>query len=145
MKRIDRIITLFYEEESKVCAEMNSCQDYYSEQLRILNDLHEYEREYKKNHTAILSSGITIERINNFNNFMARLKLTIKQQSLNVESAQAKLECVRMKWQTAMKRRKMLDKLNTRLDTKSRIKDLQYEQKELDESVSAMFYLKKHD
>ena len=116
MKRIERIVDLYREEERTKSMEMADCQKYYDEQLDTYTRLIEYALEYKKEHARSAAEGISASMIANYNNFMARLRLTTDQQTLVLENAQHELENAVQQWKLTRSKKMILVKLNDRLD-----------------------------
>ena len=145
MKRIERIISIYRDEEQKATIKMVASQKKYDQQLRMYNELMQYSSEYKKNYSLSAENGISAGFIINYNNFMARLRQTIDQQSLNLDAAQRSLDAAIINWQTQRKKQTILEKLNIKLDKKRHYTDMQREQKALDDTISAKYHHTRHE
>lgn len=133
MKRIERIIDIFINDEKKAISEMVICRKSYDDHIKLLNELYNYEHEYRNNFTLQVETGISIERLNNYNSFMLRLKQTIKQQNNNMEAVKNRLEMATSIWNKKRIKRCSIENLNGRLDQKMISRQGQREQKEQDE------------
>lgn len=139
MKRIERIIRIINDEEEKASVEMVACRKVYDDHIKMLNDLYGYEQEYKNNFSVSSAAGIKIERLQNYNNFMSRLEMTTKQQTINVKAASDRLDTATLAWQLKRQDRCSLEKLNVRLDDQCQLILARREQIEQDEMSSVQF------
>jgi len=143
MKRLDRIIKIFLDDEYRASAEMSSCKASVNEQLRIYNELIGYEAEYKKKFIMKSSVATSINRVTNYRSFMARLKLTIDKQASNLETHKGELDVYTQVWREKKKKTTVLKKLNEKINKDKNMELSKTEQKELDDLVSSRSYHRK--
>lgn len=139
MRKIKKIINIFYDDEIQSIKKMNIKEKEYEKQKLLLHDLIMYEQEYIKEFTVKSQKGITIQIINNFNNFMQKLKETIDKQNIIVSDVEDKYHKSQLVWNKKRTKRLSLDKLNNRIDAKVFKRLMRLEQKEQDDMTSIRF------
>lgn len=142
MKRIDKIQKLYRDNEHNAINNFINQQKAYDNQLSILAELRNYTQQYEASFSQSASSGVSIEVIQNFNNFMCRLRSIIKKQEENVEIENSKLTVARTNWQLTKMKRAGIDQLIDQRAISDQKKSDRNEQKQLDELVLHRYQLK---
>ena len=133
MKNIDKIIAIYLDEERKAAQKYTECQAAYQKQLRLLDELRQYETDYKKSFMGTASEGVRIEKINNFNHFIGKLHALIDKQSGNVAIEKKNLDIATQIWHQKQLERKTLTKLDEKMVFRQRHTQAMKEQKQFDE------------
>ena len=133
MKNIEKIMSIYIDEENKAAQKCAECQQLYHKQLRLLEELRQYEADYKKNYLDTAKVGIRIENVKNFNRFITKLHTLIDKQIENLNHEKSNLEIATEIWQKKRLQRRTLTKLDERMAQKHRHAYALKEQKQFDE------------
>ena len=133
MKNIDKIMTIYLEEENMAAQNYIECQETYQKQLHLLDELRRYESDYQKNFLDTASAGVGIDKIKNFNRFIGKLHTLIDKQSGNVATEKKNLDAAMQIWQQKQLERKRLTKLDEKMTLRQRHIQALKEQKQYDE------------
>lgn len=133
MKNIDKIISIYLDEENRAARELAERQNLYQKQLHLLEELRQYETDYKQNFSTVAISGVRIEAIRNYNTFIGQLRLLINRQMENVNAERRKLETATALWQEKRRERKTLNRLDEKMTTRLRHRLARREQQQLDD------------
>jgi flagellar protein FliJ len=133
MKNIDKLLSVYLDKENKAAQRLMECRNAYQQQLRLLEELRQYEKDYKGSFSHIAMAGVKIEKIQNFNLFIGKLRKIIKNQIENVNIEKKKLEHATLQWQEKRLERKTLDKLDEKNLLNQRLSQAKKEQKQVDE------------
>jgi len=133
MKNIDKLLSVYLDKENKAAQRLMECRNAYQQQLRLLDELRQYEKDYKGSFSQTAMAGVKIERIQNFNLFIGKLRKIINNQIENVNVEMKKLEHATLQWQEKRLERKTLDKLDEKNLLNQRLSQTKKEQKQVDE------------
>jgi len=133
MKNIDKIMAIYLDEENKAARKYMDCQEAYQKQLRLLDELRQYESDYKNKFLNTATEGVRIEKINNFNHFIGKLHTLIDKQRTNVVTEMKNLDIALQIWQQKQLERKTLTKLDEKMVLRQRHIHALKEQKQFDE------------
>ena len=140
MKNIEKIMTIYLDEENRAAQKYLECQNLYEKQLRLLNELRQYETDYKKRFFDTASDGVRIEKIKNFNYFIAKLQVLIDKQTEHVNHEKNNLDIANQVWQKKRLQRRTLGKLDEKMAQKQRKIYARKEQMQVDEIALRQHY-----
>lgn len=133
MNKIDRIKAIYFDEENKAAQKCMDCQEQYNKQLRLLEELRQYEADYQRKFLDIANKGVQIGKINNYKNFINKLHTLIDKQKERVNAEKKSLEMAIHIWQIKRLEQKRLSKLEEKMIQRHRNVYALKEQKMLDE------------
>jgi flagellar export protein FliJ len=133
MKKLRKIISIYLDEENRAARGLVECRNLYQKQLHILEELRQYETDYKRNFSAQAMTGVRIEAIRNYNNFIEKLRALIARQLESVNAERRRVEIATTLWQEKRIERKRLDRLEEKVTTRVRHRQEKREQQQLDE------------
>ncbi len=110
-----------------------------------LQMLEQYRAEYAERMRAGIAQGLTIQAINNYQEFLQRIDTAIEQQARQVQLSESETGRGKQHWQEQNTRMKAIDTLAVRHDEKLRAQENKQEQKLLDEFSSRQFTRRKID
>jgi flagellar protein FliJ len=108
-----------------------------------LEMLEQYRAEYAERLRASIAEGLTVQAINNYQEFLQRIDTAIEQQTRQVQLSEDETGRGKQNWQEQNSRLKAIDTLSLRHDCKVRAQENKQEQKLLDEFTSRQFNRKR--
>lgn len=139
MKKLDKILAIYIDDENKAAQKCFECQEHYDRQLQLLEELQQYETDYKKQFLSTASDGVSVAKIKNYQIFIDKLRSLILRQRENVKAEKRNLDIATEVWQEKRLQRRTLDKLEERLRLKERHAHAKNEQKQFDEQAQRQF------
>jgi len=110
-----------------------------------LEMLEQYRAEYAERLRTSIGEGLTVQAINNYQEFLQRIDTAIEQQTRQVQLSESETGRGKQNWQEQNSRLKAIDTLSLRHDCKVRAHENKQEQKLLDEFTSRQFNRKKNE
>ena len=98
-----------------------------------LQQLHGYQEEYRVRLSDTLKAGTDMTRIQDFQAFLKKLEIAIKQQTLEVNRAKFEWEQGQAVWQEEQRKLKTYDILRQRHERGEAYKESRIEQRDMDE------------
>ena len=115
----------------------------WQQQEDKLKQLYGSQVEYRQRLHRTLTQGVDVTRLRDFQVFLRKLDLTIRQQQVDIEHAKARWENSQRAWMEERRKLKTYDLLKTRHQRKEVQREDRIEQREQDEHARKRHTLKK--
>jgi len=141
MKRSERfqvIERLAKQREDQAAQALQQARAQLEQEIKQLDELGDYQREYHQSLQASAGSGISIEQWRRTQGFIDQLETVMGRQRGVIEQWQDQEAKLLAHWQGLYQRRKMLNQLVEKASMEELIEADRREQKALDEVVSQM-------
>lgn len=115
----------------------------WQQQEDKLKQLYGSQAEYRQRLHRTLTQGVDVTRLRDFQVFLRKLDLTIRQQQVDIEHAKARWENSQRAWMEERRKLKTYDLLKTRHQRKEVQREDRIEQREQDEHARKRHTLKK--
>lgn len=132
-KRFKPVLKIAESRERKAAHQLGDSQRNVQEQEAKLEELRRYHSEYLERFDSAARVGISAAQLREYQAFLAKLKLAIKEQESVVQQSQNLCTAHRDEWQQKYIRTQALDKVVQRCKTEERNTQEKREQKEIDE------------
>jgi flagellar FliJ protein len=132
-KRIRPIIRVAESREQKAATELGRAQAQLREQLNRLQDLINYQSEYRARYEQTGRQGVSIQTLHSFNRFLAQLETAIEQQKQAVTTAQDLVSSRRQNWFASRDKVKIYSNVADNYISAENKQEEQQEQKDSDE------------
>lgn len=132
MKPVKRIADIREQDAAKVVAEY---QQALAAQQQRLAELNSYRDEYIQTMQVSGSEGISVVKLRQYQNFLAKLNLAIEEQQKVVRHAEYSLEQKRQQWSHTRGKKKALGKVIHQYRQDEQRQQARKEQKESDEQA----------
>lgn len=109
-----------------------------------LQQLFAYQAEYRQRLHDTLTQGVDMTRMRDFQVFLYKLDLAIRQQRVEIDQAKLRWENGQRVWMEERRKLKTYDVLKTRHQRKEDIREGRVEQREQDEHARKSHALKTH-
>lgn len=115
----------------------------WQQQEDKLKQLYGSQAEYRQRLHRTLTQGVDVTRLRDFQVFLRKLDLTIRQQQVDIEHAKTRWENSQRAWMEERRKLKTYDLLKTRHQRKEVQREDRIEQREQDEHARKRHTLKK--
>lgn len=132
-QRFKPVLRVAESRERKAAHQLGDSQRNVQEQEAKLDELRRYHREYLERFDTAARVGISAAQLREYQAFLAKLELAIKEQESVVQHSQNLCSAHRDEWQQKYIRTQALDKVVQRCKTQERNKRERKEQKEIDD------------
>jgi len=132
-KRFKPVLKVAESHERTAANQFGDSQRYVQEQEAKLSELRQYHDEYLDRFNAVSRNGISAAQLREYQAFLAKLDLAIKEQEAVVQASDKNRSVKKEAWQEKHIRSKVLDKVMQRYQTEEKNTLEKNEQKELDE------------
>ncbi|MFC1602454.1 flagellar export protein FliJ [Pseudomonadota bacterium] len=132
-KRFKPVLRVAESHERKAASQFGDSQRYVQEQEAKLNELRQYHDEYLEQFNAVSRTGISAAQLREYQAFLAKLDLAIKEQEAVVQASDKNRSVKKEAWQQKHMRSKVLDKVVQRHQEEEKRILEKREQKEADE------------
>lgn len=142
-RRLEVVLALEQRREDAALHEMNRCRGQLEQQQQRLDQLQEYQAEYRTQMRNSQQGVVPVSRLQGWQAFIAQLDLLIQQQQRQVRAASDQFEQMRQQWRDAYERRRgMARHIEACRNQEQRDQDLR-DQKVQDEDAGRAFARKR--
>jgi flagellar FliJ protein len=132
-QRFKPVLRIAESRERKAAHQLGDSQRNVQEQEAKLEELRRYHKEYLERFDSAARVGISAAQLREYQAFLAKLEMAIKEQESVVQQSQHVCTTHREEWQQKYIRTQALDKVVQRCKTEERNTQEKREQKEIDE------------
>lgn len=115
VSRLQRIIHLFKQRERVLAIRLARVQSELIEQTRLLENLEQYQLEYKNRMLANGQAGIEGAKLSDFDGFINQISQSIKSHDHNFAELVSQYEQAKLLWEELYKRTKVLSQLKDKM------------------------------
>ncbi len=109
--RLKTIVDLNLKNEQKALVALGKAQNKKQELVQQLENLQQYQQEYKNKFKSISEIGVSIDQLVEFRAFINKLGLAIEEQKKAIEEMEKELVFVRQTWESKHQKTKSIQKV----------------------------------
>jgi len=140
-RRLEPVQKAIDDTERQRASQLGASEQRLSECERKLQELENYQNDYRQTFNARAGSGIASSGLRDYQLFLARLAEAIKQQTGLVAASRSERDLERQRWQEAARRCKAIDHVVENWQTEERRDGERREQRDSDERAQRAAYL----